>query len=84
MPRFSADELREIGTRLFVAAGCPPEDARVVVEHLVESNLFGHDSHGALRFYEYLRRLRAGDFKADAQPFIVKELPGAAIVDGLA
>ena len=58
MPRLSADHLRELGTRLFTAAGCAPEDAAVVSEHLVESSLFGHDSHGTIRFYEYLQRIR--------------------------
>ena len=74
--------LLELAISLFTAAGCREEGARAVAEHLVESNLAGHDSHGAIRIYEYLRRMRAGDFIADARPFIVKELPCSAVVDG--
>ena len=55
MPRFKPDVLREVGYTLFRAAGCRDEDARTVVDHLVDSNLFGHDSHGAIRFYEYAK-----------------------------
>ena len=50
MPRLTADRLRALGMELFTAAGCGPEDARAVVDHLVESSLFGHDSHGTIRW----------------------------------
>src|SRR5690348_16670257 len=82
MPRIAADRLRDLGVRLFTAAGCTEADARAVVEHLVEASLFGHDSHGTIRFYEYLRRIRAGDFRTDARPFVVSETPCTAQVDG--
>ena len=40
MPTFRSETLRQVGYQLFEAAGCKPGDARVVVDHLVESNLF--------------------------------------------
>ena len=40
MPKFTPQELSEIGYSLFQAAGCREEDAKAVVDHLVESNLF--------------------------------------------
>lgn len=82
MPRFLPEKLREIGYELFEAAGCSVEDARTVVDHLVESNLFGHDSHGAIRFYEYVGHVREGRFQARATPRIVRETPCTAVVDG--
>jgi len=51
MPSFTADSLRTVGNELFQAAGCSEDDARTIAEHLVESNLFGHDSHGTIRMY---------------------------------
>jgi uncharacterized oxidoreductase len=74
--------LREVGYELFQAAGCRDADARAVVDHLVESSLFGHDSHGAIRFYEYVRSVREGRFNPAASPEIVQEHPCAAVVDG--
>ncbi|MCE2396090.1 Ldh family oxidoreductase, partial [Candidatus Poribacteria bacterium] len=82
MPTFQPDNLRQIGYDLFEAAGCTAEDTRSVVDHLIESNLFGHDSHGAIRFYEYARAIRDGRFQPTAKPEIVSDNPCAAVVDG--
>ena len=81
MPLFSPENLRNIGYELFQAVGCGEEDRRAVVDHLVESNLFGHDSHGAIRFYEYARAVRLGQFKPGAKPDIVRNHPTIAVVD---
>lgn len=81
MPRFRPKDLCEIGYELFEAAGCRPEDARAAVDHLVESNLFGHDSHGAIRFYEYARAIREGRFTPKATPQVVQDHPCMAVVD---
>jgi len=81
MPIFSPENLRTIGYELFRAAGCGEENTRAVVDHLVESNLFGHDSHGAIRFYEYAAAIREGRFKTDAKPEIIRDHPTVALVD---
>ena len=81
MPKFTPQELSEIGYSLFQAAGCREEDAKAVVDHLVESNLFGHASHGAIRFYEYVQAIREGRFKPDAKPEVVRDHPATAVVD---
>jgi len=81
MPIFKPDQLHQIGYQLFEAAGCKPENAKAVVDHLVESNLFGHDSHGAIRFYEYAQAIQDGRFDPKAEPEIVKERPCTAVVD---
>ena len=81
MPRFTADSLRSVGIELFQAAGCSEDDARTVAEHLVESNLFGHDSHGTIRMYEYIQAIREGRSQPKAQPKVVEEAPCSAVVD---
>jgi hydroxycarboxylate dehydrogenase B len=81
MPKFKPAVLQQIGYELFEAAGCTPEDTRAVVDHLIESNLFGHDSHGAIRFYEYARAIREGRFQTRATPEIVSDKPCTAVVD---
>ncbi len=82
MPVFSVESLKRIGCELFEAAGCRPEDAGVVVDHLVESNVFGHDSHGAIRFVQYVQGIREGLYQAASSPQVVKDRPCAAVVDG--
>ena len=81
MPNILPGKLREVGYKLFEASGCTADDARAVVDHLVESNLFGHDSHGAIRYYEYTRAMREGRFQPRATPEIVRDYPSTAVVD---
>ena len=82
MPRFKPDTLRLIGYQLFEAAGCSPEDARFVANHLVESNLFGHDSHGVIRYIEYIQAIRDGRFQVQGSARIIRESACTAVVDG--
>jgi len=82
MPTFTPDKLHQIGCDLFLAAGCTPEDANTVVDHLVDSNLFGHDSHGAIRFPEYVKAIKQdGRFQAQGEIMRLRESPCTAVVD---
>jgi uncharacterized oxidoreductase len=49
MPILTEEQLRNIGTSIFRAAGVPENIARHVSNSMVEANLTGHDSHGAMR-----------------------------------
>ena len=82
MPHIKPDDLRQIGYQLFAAVGCPPESARAVVDHLVESSLYGHDSHGSIRIYEYIGQIQDGIFDPEGQPSIISDRPCAVAVDG--
>lgn len=82
MPRFKPDTLLQIGCQLLEAAGCSPEDARFVANHLVESNLFGHDSHGVIRYIDYVKAIREGRSQVQGASRIVRETPCTAVVDG--
>ena len=82
MPRFTHVNLRQIGCELFEAAGCSPANASTVVDHLVESNLFGQDGHGALRYYEYVEKILEGSFDPSGQPTVTRQRGCTAIVDG--
>ena len=82
MPRFSPDTLASIGHEIFAALGCSDADATTVADHLVESSLFGHDSHGTLRFYEYIEFIRNGHWNPNSEPRIIREKPCTAVVDG--
>lgn len=81
MPRFRPDALRRIGYQFFEAAGCTGEEARDVVDHLVDSNLYGHDSHGVIRFLQYLNGIRKGHFRPTARPKVVRQTACMAVVD---
>jgi LDH2 family malate/lactate/ureidoglycolate dehydrogenase len=46
MPVIQHKSLRQFVCKIFKAAGIPEDDARIVSDHLVNSNLAGHASHG--------------------------------------
>jgi hydroxycarboxylate dehydrogenase B len=80
--RFSADALAGLGTRLFQAAGAPPDTAQSVAAMLVEANLKGHDSHGVLRIPQYLDRIARGQIRPDARPRLEMERGATALISG--
>jgi LDH2 family malate/lactate/ureidoglycolate dehydrogenase len=82
MPIFSAKQLIEYGTRIFTAAGAPPEEARLVSELLVKANLAGHDSHGVIRIIQYVNEIEKGFIKPGAKVEVVKEGPSFALLNG--
>ena len=62
--------------------GVPPPEARLVGESLVQTSVWGVDSHGVLRLTHYLRRLTIGSIKAAATPVVMRSGPVTAQVHG--
>ncbi len=54
------DRLRGVVGEIFRAAGCAGAEAGEVADHLVDANLAGHDSHGAIRVAKYVDWQRQG------------------------
>ena len=61
--------------------GADGETAREVARHLVSANLSGHDSHGVLRWPQYVAELDRGDLDPAARPEILHEGAVTAVVD---
>jgi hydroxycarboxylate dehydrogenase B len=81
MKTLSADYLRHFATEFFTACGSTPEEAFLVADNLVESNLMGYDSHGVMRCTEYLACVRDGRVKPRSPVTVIKESPSTAVVD---
>jgi ureidoglycolate dehydrogenase (NAD+) len=62
--------------------GLPADDARLVAETLVESNLRGVDSHGVVRLPHYATRLRKGSINARPNITVNRTGPATAMVEG--
>ena len=62
--------------------GVPPEEAKLVGESLVQTSIWGVDSHGVLRLTHYLRRMSLGSIKAAAVPVVTRTGPVTAQVHG--
>lgn len=81
MPTVTAPALRRIGQDFFIALGCSPGDARIVADHLVQSSLYGHDSHGILRMYEYAQAVGEGRVSPARAPKVMSDRPRTAVID---
>lgn len=64
------------------AAGVPEDNAAIVADALVQTSLWGIDSHGVLRLTHYLDRLQRGSTRAVAPGRIVATGPCTADMDG--
>jgi len=73
--------LQDFAAALFSAAGVPEDEAQIVAESLVEANLRGHDSHGVVRVWDYLRQLEKGELVAGAEYRVLAETPAMLAVD---
>jgi ureidoglycolate dehydrogenase (NAD+) len=62
--------------------GVPPPEARLVGESLVQTSVWGVDSHGVLRLTHYLRRMGLGSIKPAAAPVVMRTGPVTAQVHG--
>jgi hydroxycarboxylate dehydrogenase B len=69
-------------TDLLVGAGAGPDNARVVADHLVASDLRGVHSHGLLRVPQYVAELESGEINGKATPAIVRRQHGLVRLDG--
>ncbi len=80
--KYRAEDLREVGTRLFHAAGLPEERARVTAEVLVEGDLMGHTTHGLQLLPAYLEHLRTGVMEKDGDPEVLSDTGASILWDG--
>lgn len=81
MKKFSADYLRTVGTDIFTGCGSPPQEAAMVADDLVESNLLGYDSHGIMRCETYVEYALTGQVKPGGAIQVIKETPTTAMID---
>jgi LDH2 family malate/lactate/ureidoglycolate dehydrogenase len=79
---FQADALRSFCEEIFVSCGMAPEDAFIVADGLVQSNLRGVDSHGVTRVGIYAKRLKMGLVNPHPEVKIVRESAATLLVDG--
>ena len=67
---------------VFLHMGCPPNDAKLAAEVLLEADLRGVDSHGVARLSGYVRLWEAGRINPKPNMRIVHETSSTATVDG--
>jgi LDH2 family malate/lactate/ureidoglycolate dehydrogenase len=80
--RIDPDRLRDFATTIYAAAGMEQAEARLCADTLVQADLWGHQSHGVMRLSWYAARLKAGVCNPKAQPELVVDAGGIALIDG--
>jgi ureidoglycolate dehydrogenase (NAD+) len=78
----AADELRVWVKLAFTAVGMPDADASAAARMLVQTSLWGIDSHGVARVGHYLERLTRGSIAAAAKVGFERTAAGTGTVDG--
>ena len=76
------DRILQWGIECLEAAGVPYDDAVTVANALMQTSLWGVDSHGILRLTHYLSRIQAGSIKPKAEVLVRQTGPCTAQMDG--
>jgi uncharacterized oxidoreductase len=76
------DDLASWAARVFAGAGCSASEAQTIAGSLVQSNLYGHDSHGVGLIPMYLESLRAGTARHGQSVRVVSDHGAMLTLDG--
>jgi len=82
MAHVPRDRLAAWAVACLEKVGVPAPEARLVGESLVQTSVWGIDSHGVLRLTHYLRRMTIGSVKAAATPVVMRTGPVTAQIHG--
>ncbi len=77
-----SNDLAALIAAVFGNAGSSEQEAETIARRLVEANLAGHDSHGAIRVPAYVEWVEAGTLIPNQSISTVFENDAAAVVDG--
>lgn len=77
-----SEALRRFSEECFVACHVPRDDAHIVADSLVQSNLRGVDSHGVTRLGIYVKRLKMGLVNPSPEVKVVQENDATLLIDG--
>jgi uncharacterized oxidoreductase len=75
-------EIEQLGRTLLERAGATPENAALVIDHLLTASRMGLHSHGVARIPQYLEEITAGTIDPAAEPDIERTSESRLQVDG--
>ena len=82
MQRVHREPLEAWATGVLEKVGVPPPEAKLVASALVQTSVWGIDSHGVLRLTHYLNRMTIGSISPSAAPVVMRTGPVTAQVHG--
>ena len=78
---YSYEQLNKFCMDAFTNFGFKDDEARIITDVLLLSDLYGIESHGMQRLVRYHKGIEKGMIKVDAKPEVVFETPVSAVVD---
>ena len=78
----SVQSLRIFASAVLSAEGLPLDDADLVADRMVASDLLGADGHGIFRLPRYVARLQAGGFNPNPAIRLISQTGATALIDG--
>lgn len=82
MKTIDSEQMRAFGVRFLQAYGASARNAGIITDHLVDNDLKGVESQGAMRLFEYARFMVDGKVDGSADPEVRTLAPGAFLVEG--
>jgi LDH2 family malate/lactate/ureidoglycolate dehydrogenase len=76
------ERLKAFVAAVYQSTGVPPQDAALAADSLVQSDLWGHQSHGVLRLGWYYTRLRSGAMNPVTRCELAVDGGAVAVLDG--
>lgn len=80
--RVLVEDIKKRSVAVFEKAGLNTEDAKIITEVLIETEMRGVFTHGFMRLERYVNCIKAGGIKTDGNYKIVTDSPSWASVDG--
>jgi len=80
--RISKDLLNELACKTYEAYGLDKDDARVLCEALIKSDMRGVKSHGLVRTPDYIKWIGDGTWAKKTEPEIIVDAPAVTVIDG--
>jgi L-2-hydroxycarboxylate dehydrogenase (NAD+) len=77
-----ADTLEQFMKDVFIGLGVPNDDAKIIANVLITSDLRGIDSHGVQRCKMYYDRIKQGIYEVNTKIDVIKDGPTTALWDG--
>ncbi|MGW5150947.1 Ldh family oxidoreductase [Rhodococcus koreensis] len=82
--RVKPEALTAFGCEVLEKIGVPGDDAALVLDSLIQADLWGHQSHGVLRLPWYAARLQTGAMTAVTSPETLVDGGALLLLDGRA
>jgi len=77
-----AETLESFMRDVFIGLGVPKDDAHIIAEVLIASDIRGIDTHGIQRCKMYFDRIKAGMYEVKTKIDVIKDGPTTALWDG--